>query len=164
MEMEEQNGARRQQAIVSKELPLAAFQDAGEQDESEHRRKERGDHGEKTGRHELANRKVGARFIGIQEAFAFGPERTADLASRVDSTSAQMYAPNIWPERPDGFKIPGSQALHGAELEAFGDHRIAMAFSVAALRAQGDTLIRGCECAAISYPQFFPVLEGLVER
>jgi isopenicillin N synthase-like dioxygenase len=40
----------------------------------------------------------------IQEAFAFGPERTADLASRVDSTSAQMYAPNIWPERPDGFK------------------------------------------------------------
>src|ERR1700678_614981 len=67
-------------------------------------------------------------------------------------------------ERPDGFKIPGSQALHGAELGSFGDHRIAMAFSVAALRAQGDTLIRGCECAAISYPQFFPVLEGLIER
>lgn len=40
----------------------------------------------------------------IQEAFAFGPERTADLASRVDATSAQMYAPNIWPQRPDGFK------------------------------------------------------------
>ncbi|MGA8273118.1 MAG: 3-phosphoshikimate 1-carboxyvinyltransferase [Candidatus Sulfotelmatobacter sp.] len=67
-------------------------------------------------------------------------------------------------ERPDGFKISGSQVLHGAELESFGDHRIAMAFSVAALRAHGDTLIRGCECAAISYPQFFSVLEGLVER
>src|SRR5580692_6542143 len=40
----------------------------------------------------------------IQEAFAFGPERTADLASRVDKTAAQMYAPNIWPERPRDFK------------------------------------------------------------
>jgi isopenicillin N synthase-like dioxygenase len=40
----------------------------------------------------------------IQEAFAFGPERTADLASRVDATSAQMYAPNIWPDRPEAFK------------------------------------------------------------
>ena len=40
----------------------------------------------------------------IQEAFAFGPERTADLAPRVDPTSAQMYAPNMWPERPHDFK------------------------------------------------------------
>jgi isopenicillin N synthase-like dioxygenase len=40
----------------------------------------------------------------IQEAFAIGPERVADLASRVDKTSAQMYAPNIWPERPRDFK------------------------------------------------------------
>ncbi len=40
----------------------------------------------------------------IQEAFAFGPDRGADLAGRVDQTSAQMYAPNIWPERPHQFK------------------------------------------------------------
>ena len=40
----------------------------------------------------------------IQEAFAFGPETVGDLASRVDKTSAQMYAPNIWPERPADFK------------------------------------------------------------
>jgi 3-phosphoshikimate 1-carboxyvinyltransferase len=39
-----------------------------------------------------------------------------------------------------------------------------MAFSIAALRAQGETLIRGSECAAISYPAFFPTLESLVER
>jgi 3-phosphoshikimate 1-carboxyvinyltransferase len=39
-----------------------------------------------------------------------------------------------------------------------------MAFSIAALRAQGETLIRGSECAAISYPAFFSTLEGLVER
>lgn len=40
----------------------------------------------------------------IQEAFAFGPDNVADLAARVDAASARMYAPNIWPERPAGFK------------------------------------------------------------
>jgi len=40
----------------------------------------------------------------IQEAFAFGPEGVAALSAKVDKTSAQMYAPNIWPEHPDGFK------------------------------------------------------------
>lgn len=40
----------------------------------------------------------------IQEAFAFGPEGAEALAATVDKQSAQMYAPNIWPERPDGFK------------------------------------------------------------
>jgi isopenicillin N synthase-like dioxygenase len=40
----------------------------------------------------------------IQEAFAFGPDRVAELASQVDAASAKMYAPNIWPERPADFK------------------------------------------------------------
>src|ERR1700679_1527056 len=40
----------------------------------------------------------------IQEAFAFGPERVGDWASKVDAASAQMYAPNIWPQRPNNFK------------------------------------------------------------
>jgi 3-phosphoshikimate 1-carboxyvinyltransferase len=67
-------------------------------------------------------------------------------------------------EKEDGLKIPGQQNLRGAELESFGDHRIAMAFAVAALRAEGESLIRGAEAAAVSYPAFFPTLEGLVER
>ena len=67
-------------------------------------------------------------------------------------------------EREDGLKIPGRQNLHGAELDSFGDHRIAMAFAVAALRANGDTLIRGSESAAISYPAFFQTLEQVAER
>ena len=54
--------------------------------------------------------------------------------------------------------------LHGAELDSFGDHRIAMAFAVAALRAEGETLIRGAESAAISYPAFFQTLEEVTER
>src|ERR1700722_6701812 len=51
-------------------------------------------------------------------------------------------------EREDGMTIPGGQSLRGAELDSCGDHRIAMAFAVAGLRAQGETLIRGAEAAA----------------
>jgi 3-phosphoshikimate 1-carboxyvinyltransferase len=67
-------------------------------------------------------------------------------------------------EQEDGLKIAGGQKLHGAEIDSFGDHRIAMAFAVAALRAEGETLIRGAESAAISYPAFFQTLEQIVER
>ena len=85
-------------------------------------------------------------------------DRIASIATNLHAMGAQLE------EREDGFKIPGGQQLRGAELESFGDHRIAMAFSIAALRAYGETLIRGSECAAISYPAFFSTLEGLVER
>jgi 3-phosphoshikimate 1-carboxyvinyltransferase len=67
-------------------------------------------------------------------------------------------------ERQDGLHIPGGQTLRGAELDSFGDHRIAMAFAVAALRAKGETMIHGAESAAISYPAFFETLEQLVVR
>ena len=85
-------------------------------------------------------------------------DRIAAIATNLSAMGAQVE------EREDGLKIPGAQTLHGAELDSFGDHRIAMAFSIAALRAQGETLIQGSECAAISYPAFFSTLEGLVER
>lgn len=85
-------------------------------------------------------------------------DRIACIAANLHAMGGQVE------EREDGLKIPGGQSLHGGELEPFGDHRIAMAFSVAALRARGETLIRGSECAAISYPEFFSVLEGLVEN
>jgi len=67
-------------------------------------------------------------------------------------------------ERDDGLRISGKQTLHGAELDSFGDHRIAMAFAVAGLRAQGETLIRGAESVAISYPAFFRAMEEVTER
>jgi 3-phosphoshikimate 1-carboxyvinyltransferase len=85
-------------------------------------------------------------------------DRIAAIAANLRLMGAEVE------EREDGLNIPGGQTLHGAELDAFGDHRIAMAFAVAALRAQGDTLIRGAEAAAISYPAFFSSLEALVER
>ena len=67
-------------------------------------------------------------------------------------------------EFEDGLDVPGGQRLHGATIDAGGDHRIAMAFSVAALRAEGETLIRGAESAAISFPEFFELLDRVVVR
>ena len=64
----------------------------------------------------------------------------------------------------DGWRIPGGQKLHGAEIQSFGDHRIAMAFAITALRAEGESLISDSDCVAISYPGFFGDLERLVER
>jgi 3-phosphoshikimate 1-carboxyvinyltransferase len=64
-------------------------------------------------------------------------------------------------ERPDGLRIPGRQKLHGAEVDSFGDHRIAMAFAVAALRAEGETLIHGADAAGVSYPTFFEELRSI---
>jgi 3-phosphoshikimate 1-carboxyvinyltransferase len=85
-------------------------------------------------------------------------DRIAALASNLRQMGADVD------EREDGLKIPGKQSLHGAEIDSLGDHRIAMAFAVAALRGQGDTLIRGAEAAAISFPAFFHTLEELTER
>ena len=67
-------------------------------------------------------------------------------------------------EHEDGMDVPGGQKLHGATIDSGGDHRIAMGFSVAALRAEGDTLIRGSESAAISFPEFFDLLDFVAER
>jgi 3-phosphoshikimate 1-carboxyvinyltransferase len=67
-------------------------------------------------------------------------------------------------EFEDGLDVPGGQTLHGASIDSGGDHRIAMAFSVAALRAEGETRIQGAESAAISFPEFFELLDLVAER
>ena len=67
-------------------------------------------------------------------------------------------------EFEDGLDVPGGQKLHGATIDSGGDHRIAMAFSVAALRAEGETLIQGAESVAISFPEFFNLLDLVAER
>jgi 3-phosphoshikimate 1-carboxyvinyltransferase len=94
-----------------------------------------------------------ARELRVKES-----DRIAAVAANLRLMGARVE------ESEDGLKIPGGQPLHGAELDSFGDHRIAMAFAVAALRAEGYTTIRGAESAAISYPAFFQTLEEVVER
>jgi 3-phosphoshikimate 1-carboxyvinyltransferase len=64
-------------------------------------------------------------------------------------------------ERPDGFRIDGRRRLAGGAADAAGDHRLAMAFAVAALGADGPCLIRGAGSVAVSYPGFFDTLDRL---
>jgi 3-phosphoshikimate 1-carboxyvinyltransferase len=59
---------------------------------------------------------------------------------------------------PDGFHLPGGQKFRAAELDSAGDHRIAMAFAVAALAADGPCTIEGAEAADVSFPEFFSTL------
>jgi 3-phosphoshikimate 1-carboxyvinyltransferase len=69
-------------------------------------------------------------------------------------------------ERPDGLRVEGRRAgkLRGAQITPHGDHRIAMAFAVAGLAAEGKTTIHDAECAGVSFPTFFEELNRLAER
>ena len=67
-------------------------------------------------------------------------------------------------EFEDGLHVPGGQTLHGGVINSADDHRIAMAFSIAALRATGDTVIEGAQAAAISFPEFFNLLHSLTQE
>jgi 3-phosphoshikimate 1-carboxyvinyltransferase len=64
-------------------------------------------------------------------------------------------------ESQDGFIIHGPKQLNGAEIETFHDHRIAMAFTIAGLVANGDVMLDYPECASISFPEFYNELERL---
>ncbi len=94
-----------------------------------------------------------ARELRVKES-----DRIASVATNLRSMGAEVE------EFEDGLRIPGGQKLHGASLDSFGDHRIAMAFAVAALRAEGETEIEGADAAVISYPEFFNALESLIQR
>ena len=66
-------------------------------------------------------------------------------------------------EKQDGLNIPGGQRLHGADIKTRGDHRIAMAFAVAGLSAEGETRIHDAECADISFPGFWDTLRSVIK-
>ena len=80
-------------------------------------------------------------------------DRIAAIAHNLRAMGAQVS------ELSDGLEIHGPAPLHGARLPSFGDHRIAMAFAVAGLFAEGETVIQDAECIRESYPGFETVLE-----
>ena len=62
----------------------------------------------------------------------------------------------------ESIEVPGRQTLHAAEIDSFGDHRIAMAFSVAALAASGGaSTILNSEAASVSFPEFYNTLRKI---
>ena len=84
-------------------------------------------------------------------------DRIAAVATNLRAMGAEVE------EREDGLRVGGNQQLHGADIDSRDDHRIAMAFAVAGLRASGQTTIEGADCARISFPEFFELL-NLVAR
>jgi len=84
-------------------------------------------------------------------------DRIATLAAGLRQMEAEVE------EFPDGLRVGGRFAgkLRGATIDPQGDHRIAMALAVAALGADGETVIGDAECVGVSFPEFFATLERL---
>jgi 3-phosphoshikimate 1-carboxyvinyltransferase len=86
-------------------------------------------------------------------------------SDRLATTAANLRAMEAEVEEfDDGLRVYGPAKLRGTQIDSHGDHRIAMAFSVAALLAEGETAIKGAQCVAISFPEFFTLLESLAKR
>jgi len=78
---------------------------------------------------------------------------------RIATVAENLRRMGIEPEElPDGIGIPGRQQFRAAAIDSFGDHRIAMAFSIAALLADGPCEIRDADAASVSFPEFFQIL------
>ena len=85
-------------------------------------------------------------------------DRIATTAQNLRAMGAEVE------EFEDGLRVSGRAKLHGAKIDPRGDHRIAMAFTVAGLIAGGETEIEDAECVAVSFPEFFELLDSVVER
>jgi 3-phosphoshikimate 1-carboxyvinyltransferase len=92
---------------------------------------------------------------GAQELRVKESDRISALAEGLRRMGADIE------EQPDGFHVRATRRLRGGEVDALNDHRLAMAFAIAALGASGPTTIHDAGAAAVSYPEFFSVLESL---
>ena len=85
-------------------------------------------------------------------------------SNRIQSIVGNLRAMGVAVEEyPDGMSIPGRQSLRGALVDSHGDHRIAMAFSIAGLVAGGPTVIGNADCASVSFPGFYDLLARLTQ-
>jgi len=86
-------------------------------------------------------------------------------SDRIAATALNLRAMGTDVEEfEDGLRVAGPTRLHGATIDPRGDHRIAMAFTVAGLIAESETDITDSECVAVSFPEFFELLDSVVER
>jgi 3-phosphoshikimate 1-carboxyvinyltransferase len=85
-------------------------------------------------------------------------DRIAVTASNLRRMGAEVE------EFEDGLRVSGNTQLHGTELDSHGDHRIGMAFAVAALRATGETQINNADAVAVSFPEFWDYLDRVTTK
>nr|WP_264326246.1 3-phosphoshikimate 1-carboxyvinyltransferase [Romeriopsis navalis] len=83
-------------------------------------------------------------------------DRITVMAKQLNAMGASVS------ELPNGMEVTGGRPLHGAEVDSFTDHRIAMSLAIAALMAKGTTTIHRAEAASISYPTFVETLEQVI--
>jgi 3-phosphoshikimate 1-carboxyvinyltransferase len=96
-----------------------------------------------------------AEGLTVKDASELRVKETDRIRTVVDNLRRMGVAAE---ELPDGMAIPGRQKFRAAELDSFGDHRIAMAFAVAALTGGGESVIHGAEAASVSFPEFWETL------
>jgi 3-phosphoshikimate 1-carboxyvinyltransferase len=96
----------------------------------------------------------------VRDASELRVKETDRIATIVENFRRMGLAIEL---QEDGFTVPGKQQFHAAELDSFGDHRIAMAFSIAALAADGPCTILGADAASVSFPEFFDTLQRVAE-
>jgi 3-phosphoshikimate 1-carboxyvinyltransferase len=94
-----------------------------------------------------------ARELRVKET-----DRIAAIATNLRAMGVEVQ------ETEDGMEIQGGKPLHGATVDSFGDHRIAMSFAIAGLFAEGETVITGTDCVATSYPGFEKQLQSLLQE
>jgi 3-phosphoshikimate 1-carboxyvinyltransferase len=100
--------------------------------------------------------KDGLEVRGASELRVKESDRIAAIVENLRRMNASVE------EFADGFRIEKSD-LKGAQIDSFGDHRIAMAFSIAALFADGETQIINAECAGVSFPEFYQTLAQIIK-
>lgn len=99
--------------------------------------------------------------IDIREA----TELRVKESDRIATTVAGLRAMSAEVEEfEDGMRVSGPTQLRGAQIDPRGDHRIAMTFAIAGLLADGDTEIEDANCVSVSFPEFFDLLESVIER
>ena len=99
-----------------------------------------------------------AEGLTVRDAAELRIKETDRIATVADNFARMGVAVEVL---PDGLRVPGRQKFHSAELDSFGDHRIAMAFAIAALAAPGESTINGADAAAVSFPEFYTLLDSL---
>jgi 3-phosphoshikimate 1-carboxyvinyltransferase len=106
---------------------------------------------------------IGSQFDGGIQIRNAGELRVKE-SDRIAATVAGLRAMGADVEEfDDGLRVGGPTRLRGAPIDSRGDHRIAMSFAVAGLLAEGNTEIEDAECVSVSFPEFFNLLESVVE-
>ncbi len=96
----------------------------------------------------------GLTISDAQELRVKESDRISAIVSNLRAMGAEVE------EKPDGLTMPGGQQLQGADIVTRNDHRIAMAFAIAALTARGETRIHDAACADVSFPGFWDTLRA----